>query len=344
MRVAIALVVAGFAGLLGAWPATAQPALEKITISTGGKALFYSLHYIAGAEGFYKQEGLAVESMTVMSGTQQAASVMGGSADVTLIGLEQIIHADSQNGELVAIATCYNAFPYDLVLANDVYAKSGITPGMSIDEKVKRLHGLRIGISAPSTAGDVFLRTLFRMRGMNPDAEVKLQPVGAGAPMYAAFQQGIVQGFLFGPPYPQMAVGRKLGSIAISAGSGEVPEYRNTVFLVVGTSRGTLARERPLLAKTVRALTRAIKFAHENPDAARRDVRAEFKEVQEDDFNMAFDSVLKDLPTTPLLSPAQIDGTETMINLTESPPIKLPYSVLVVPDMAVEAAAQILGK
>ena len=77
---------------------------------------------------------------------------------------------------------------------------------MSLDEKLKRLHGVKIGITSPGSSTDEFMRTIMLVRGMDPSRDVQLQPIGIGAPMVAAMEAGATDGFAFMSPFTDMAV------------------------------------------------------------------------------------------------------------------------------------------
>ena len=126
--------------------------------------------------------------------------------------------------------------------------------------------------------------------------------------------------------------------------TGMLPEYRDVPYQVITTSRDTLANKRPLLLHVVRAMTRAMKFAHEDKEGTRRIVRQFFQDTPEAEFNTAFDTYIKAVPTTPVISQAQVDSTIKMVNLSEKTPISATYDQLVYADLSREAAKDLLGK
>jgi NitT/TauT family transport system substrate-binding protein len=336
---AIALAVA----IAALRPAAAED-LQTVTIAFAGKGMSFLLQYIAIGGGFYKQEGLQPESVDVSSGTRQAAAVMGGSAEITQVGFAHTMHAVGRGGQLVGIATAFDAYPIALVLSNDAIKRLGITDTMSLDEKIRRVKGVRIGITSPGSSTDEFMRTIMLVRGMDPSRDVQLQPIGIGAPMVAAMQAGSTDGFAFMSPFTDMAVSKGIGQIVADPMTGELPEYRDVPYQVITTSRATLAARRPLLQHVVLALTRAMKLAHDDKEAARRLVRPFFQDTPEAEFNTAFDSYIKAVPTTPVISQTQVDKTVKMVNLTEKTPIAATYDQVVYPDLSREAAREILGQ
>lgn len=328
---------------MGPQGAAAQ-ATQTLTIAIAGKGLSFIIQYVAIGAGFYKAEGIDPEIVNVASGTQMAAAVMGGSADITQLGLPHTLEAVARGGTLVAIGTGFDKYPIALVLSNDAIKRIGITPAMSLDEKIRRLHGLKIGITSPGSSTDEFMRTILEVRGMNPATDVRLQPIGIGAPMVAATEGGAIDGFAYMSPFTDMIENKKEGQIIADPMQNNVPEYKDVPYQVITTSRGTLASKRPLLLAAERAMTKAIKLCHDQPEQARKFVRAFFTNVPEAEFNTAFDSYLKGVPTTPVLSRAQIDNTLKMVNLAEKTPIHPTFDKVVDNSLAEQAAKDILGQ
>ena len=344
LRMAAILFVAATYSPAIARAAAAEQPTQKVTIALAGKGLAFILQYIAIGGGFYKEEGLDPDPVDVASGTRQAAAVMGGSAEITQVGFAHTMHAVGRGGYLVGISTAFDVYPVALVLSNDAIKRLGITPAMSLDEKLKRLHGVKIGITSPGSSTDEFMRTIMLVRGLDPSRDVQLQPIGIGAPMVAAMAAGATDGFAFMSPFTDMAVSRGIGQNIADPMTGQLPEYRDVPYQVITTSRATLAAKRPLLLHVVRAMTKAMIFAHTKPEDTRRIVRTFFQDTPEAEFNTAFDTYLKAVPTTPIVSQAQVDNTVKMVNLTEKTPISATYEQVVYPDLAREAAKDLLGK
>lgn len=164
----------------------------------------------------------------------------GGSADITIIGLFEVIKSAAQGAGLIGISSNFNVYPQTLTLTNDAIAKAGITPKMHIDEKIKRLQGMRIGISSPGSTTDALIRTVLLARGFDPDKYVTLQPLGGDNALYAAFKQKAIDGFVWTAPVPQMAMVEKLGQIVVDPLTGEAPEFKDVIFSVMVASRDAI--------------------------------------------------------------------------------------------------------
>jgi NitT/TauT family transport system substrate-binding protein len=340
-RARAALLIAAMLAIAVARPTAAEA--QKLTIIMGPGAFFYIIHYVAEGGGLFKEEGLATESIDVSSGPAQVSAIMGGSADVGPLGLQLVVQASAQGGDMVSIAALYNAYPITLVLSNDALKRSGITGGMAIDEKVKRLHGLRLGITTPGSGTDDMARILFKTRGMDPDAEITIQPLGTTDSMLAALQQGATDGFFYTSPIPELAESRGLGKIVIEPLTGEVPEVRGVPYMTLATSHATLEAKRPELEAVLRAYAKAIKLIHDDPDKARRLTRPYFKAMDEAVFNAAFDKYAKGLPTGTVITPDQLAKTVEFMNRVKKTPVSAKYEDVVYAEFGRKADKEILG-
>jgi NitT/TauT family transport system substrate-binding protein len=324
-------------------PARADDQLQKVNIVFAGKGMSFIMQYVAIGAGYYRDEGLEPDIVNVSSGTQQAAAVMGGSGDFTQLGMPHTLRAVARGGDLVAIGSGFDKYPIALVISKASAQRLGITDAMSPDEKIRRVHGLKIGITSPGSSTDEFMRTIMMVRGMDPDKDVRLQPIGIGAPMVAAMQQGNTDGFAFMSPFTDIAVSRGLGIVVADPMQGNLPEYQDVPYQVITTSRRTVETRRPILLASLRAMTKAIILCRDHPDQAKQFVREYFKDVGDADFNIAFDTYVKAVPMTPVVTPAQVTNTLKMLNLSEKAPLAPTYAQVTDMTMAEAAAKSLLG-
>src|SRR5471030_1396833 len=235
MRWSSVAASAMFALLAGAAAAqTAAPAAkQRITITSVGDGFQFFPVYIARGAGFFAEEGLDADWVNVGSGTKQAASVMGGSAEMTPLALMHAIKSQAEGADLVAFANLLNDWSMVVVLSNDAIKKAGIELAMPVDEKIKRLTGLKLGITSPGSSTDVSIRKMLLARGMIPDQVVKLQPLGDGTAILAAFDKKLVDGFVFASPVPEIVEARGLGKIVVNPMAREVPEQVGVPYAVM---------------------------------------------------------------------------------------------------------------
>jgi NitT/TauT family transport system substrate-binding protein len=314
----------------------------KITITSVGDGFHFFPVYVARGAGFFAEEGLEVDWVNVNSGTRQAASVMGGSAEMAPIALLHCIKSQQEGADLVAFATTLMDWPMTTVLSNEALKKTGIDPAMPLDEKVKRLAGLQLGITSPGSSTDVSIRSILLARGMDPDKTVKLQPIGQGASILAAIEKKLIDGFVFAAPIPEIVEARGLGKIVINPLEGEVPEQRDVPYAIMATSRDTWAKKPDVIRGSARALTKAFKFTHEKPAETRNVMRKYFPEIEEPVFDRIVATYSKAVPKTPVITEEQVARTAAFMSIGAPQKVTAKYDAVVLAEPALAAAKDLL--
>src|ERR1700756_4197593 len=156
-------------------------AQSKITIAVGGGAcLCYLPTVLAKQLGEYDKAGLAVELVDLKGGSDALKAVLGGSADVVSGYFDHCVNLAAKHQELVSFVV-YDRYP-GLVLV--------VAPAHSAEIKsIKDLAGKKVGVSAPGSSTDFFLKFLLKKNGIDP-ASVAVIGVGLGATAVAAMEQG----------------------------------------------------------------------------------------------------------------------------------------------------------
>lgn len=332
---AILALVSGTAAAQAAEPAAKQ----KITITSVGDGFQFFPVYIARGAGLFAEEGLDVDWVNVGSGTKQAASVMGGSAEMTPLALMHAIKAQAAGADLVAFASLLNDWAMTVVLSNDAIKKAGIELAMPVDEKIRRLKGLTIGITSPGSSTDVSIRTMFRARGMVPDQVAKLQPLGDGTAILAAFDKKLVDGFVFASPVPEIVEARGLGRIVINPMAREVPEQVGVPYAVMATSRATYEKKPEVIRAAARAMTKALIFAHEKPKETLKIMQRYFPAVEPSILARIVTTYRAALPMSPVITREDVARTVKFMNIAAAKPYHASYEAVVLPGPAEAAAA-----
>lgn len=329
-RTAAMLLASGLAA-----PAIAQ-AKQKVNFAMGAGAFYFTLHYVSQAGGYYAAEGLELDEVNVSSGPRQVAAIMGGSSDVGPLGLQLVVQASQRAGNIVAICTGYNILPMSLLLSNDAIARSGITDGMSIDDKVHRLKGLRIGVTTPGSGTDDMVRALLNKRGMDPNRDITIQPLVTAEGMIAALERGATDGFCFTTPIPELAVSRKLGRIVLEPLNGDVPEAADVPYIIMATSPETIAAKRPLLLAMVRCWIKAMDLVRDHPADAAKLVRGYFPDVEQSVYDAAFLKYRQGVPTNPMVTDAQVQNVTAFMRISKGAPVSAKLSDVFDPSIAAE--------
>jgi len=182
MRALIGRLVASFAVLAALTGAAA--AQSKVTIAVGGAScLCYLPTMLAKQLGEYEKAGLNVEIVDFKGGSQSLTAVIGGSADVVSGYFDHCVNLAAKNQALQAFVV-YDRYP-GLALVVSPKETASI-------KSVKDLAGKAVGVSAPGSSTDFFLKYLLSKNGVDPNS-VGVVGVGLGSTAVAAMEQGKVQ-------------------------------------------------------------------------------------------------------------------------------------------------------
>jgi NitT/TauT family transport system substrate-binding protein len=171
-----------FAALLGLFVMSDLAAAQsKVTIAVGGGAcLCYLPTVLAKQLGEFDKAGIAAELVDLKGGSDALRAVIGGSADVVSGYFDHCVNLAAKKQELVAFVV-YDRYP-GLVLV--------VSPKHTAEIKsIKDLAGKKVGVSAPGSSTDFFLKYLLKKEGLDPTS-ASVIGVGLGATAVAAMEQG----------------------------------------------------------------------------------------------------------------------------------------------------------
>ncbi|WP_102223778.1 ABC transporter substrate-binding protein [Acidimangrovimonas sediminis] len=180
MKALRTLMVAGAAALALAGTAQAEDA-PTVKLAIGGAGcLCYLPTVLAKQLGMYKKAGLNVDMVNFKGGSQALTAVIGGSADVVSGYFDHTVELAAKHQKLKSFVV-YDKFP-GLVLVVSPKETGKIT-------SVKDLKGKNVGVSAPGSSTDFFLKYELGKAGLKPDAAAVIG-VGLGGTAIAAMEQG----------------------------------------------------------------------------------------------------------------------------------------------------------
>jgi NitT/TauT family transport system substrate-binding protein len=156
-------------------------AQTKITIAIGGGAcLCYLPTVLAKQLGEYDKAGLAVELVDLKGGSDALKAVLGGSADVVSGYFDHCVNLAAKKQELQSFVV-YDRYPGFVLV---------VSPSHNPEIKsIKDLAGKKVGVSAPGSSTDFFLKYLMKKNGVDSTG-VAVIGVGLGATAVAAMEQG----------------------------------------------------------------------------------------------------------------------------------------------------------
>ena len=161
----------------------AAAAQSKVTIAVGGAGcLCYLPTMLAQELGEYKKHGVEVDLVDFKGGSQALTAVIGGSADVVSGYFDHCVNLAAKNQALEAFVV-YDRYPgLTLVVSPKQTGKIN---------SVKDLKDKRVGVSAPGSSTDFFLKYLLSKNGVDNNS-IGVIGIGLAATAVAAMEQGSV--------------------------------------------------------------------------------------------------------------------------------------------------------
>jgi NitT/TauT family transport system substrate-binding protein len=156
---------------------------QKVSIAVGGAScLCFLPTMLAKQLGEYEKAGLQVEMLEFKGGSEALKAVMGGSADVVSGYFDHTVNLAAKKQNLQSFVV-YDRYPgFALV----------VSPKQTGTIKtIKDLANKKVGVSAPGSSTDFFLKYMLSKGGVDPNS-IGVIGVGLGATAIAAMEQGQV--------------------------------------------------------------------------------------------------------------------------------------------------------
>ncbi|MGE0565628.1 MAG: ABC transporter substrate-binding protein [Pseudolabrys sp.] len=155
----------------------------KVTLAIGGPScLCYLPTMLAKALGEFEKAGVNVDIVEFKGGSEALKAVMGGSADVVSGYFDHTVNLAAKGQNLQSFVV-YDRFPgFALVVSPKSADKI---------KSVKDLKDMKVGVSAPGSSTDFFLKYILKKNGVDPNS-IGVIGVGLGATAIAAMEQGTI--------------------------------------------------------------------------------------------------------------------------------------------------------
>jgi len=160
----------------------ARAAAVKIAVG-GSSCICYLPTILAEQLGYYKETGVDVELIDFKGGSTALTAVLGGSADVVSGFYDHTVELAAKNKAMQSIVI-FDKLP-GLVLMVSPKSNESV-------KTIADLVGKTVGVSAPGSSTDFYLKYLLRKNGIDPN-KVAVVGIGNGATSVAAMEQNQVQ-------------------------------------------------------------------------------------------------------------------------------------------------------
>ncbi len=235
--------------LLCSVPVGAQEKI-KFPVSASSKTLGYSPLWVASKQGFFDRQGLDVQVVLVSGADKSALALVGGSVYASSGSIDAVIAATEQGADLVTIGGVINGLTH-MLMANKKF------------KTYEDLRGANIGSSGLTSGTAFVLRKMLQAKGLQYPKDYNLINVGPSAQSFLSLTANRVDAALIAVPLSSDAA--EMGYNIIGRAADIIPNYQLTE---ISTRRAWAEKNRPLVVRFMKAMVMAMRWLHDNKEAA----------------------------------------------------------------------------
>ena len=235
--------------LLCAGPVAAQEKI-KLPVGASSKTLGYSPLWVASKQGFFDRQGLDVQLVLMSGADKSVLALIGGSVYVSSGAIDAVIGAVEQGADLVATGGVINGLSHMLM-------------GGKKYRTFEDLRGANIGSSGLTSGTAFVLRRMMQAKGLQYPKDYNLINVGPSAQSFLSLTANRVDAALIAVPLSFDAA--EMGYHIIGRAVDIIPNYQLTE---VSTGRAWAEKNRPAMVRFMKAMVLAMRWLHDNREAA----------------------------------------------------------------------------
>jgi NitT/TauT family transport system substrate-binding protein len=218
--------------LPGMAPVSAEPIVLKVGISEAVNTVLAI--WMAEAAGFYEAGGIKLEIINMNGGSRGAAELAAGRIDAMHVGLSSVVRLNRTGGDLRIVASLANVIRFTFFSGPDVKTAADLKGGV-------------VGVSSFGSESDSTVTLALKRLGLSRD-DVTLKEYGSGTKRLAAVKSGEIKATAVNEPFSSRA--REQGFNVLF---DLVPEQIPWLFTAIVVRRGTIADQRDVLTRFIRA-------------------------------------------------------------------------------------------
>ena len=278
-------------------------AAEPVKITNIGHGYFSGPLYIAKQEKLFEKHGLEPDITYVQGGALALQSVLTKQVDVGILSYEHVLTAAVQGKQIVSFFNVANR-PVNNIIGNTKLVAASAKLG--IGEKVALLKGGRVGVPSPNGSGEKMLKVLAKKFNLTLPGDITMAYLGAEAPAYvAAFQKDLIDAALPFEPAGTMVEQTGKGAILLNLMSGEVPEFRDLIFITLTAHPDTIAQKPDLLRRVALVFAEAQRLLKTDPKRGKALMAKEYPTMTPESNDRVYDIVSQIWPLDPRMNETQ---------------------------------------
>ncbi len=237
-------------------------AVEEIILTQPVDSLSFFPVYVARTLGYFMDEGINLRVLSSAGGGPHIQAVLAGKAQFTASPGTYQLNALKEGHKLIGVINLLNRNIIGVVIHREVATRLGITEDTPLEEKIKKLRGLTLGMTRPGALTDNVARQLVRMAGYEPGKDVRILGVGGGATIVPALENRKIDVMFISTPHPERAIGEGFGIWFVNNAKGENPRLREFMMASLMATPDYIEENPEVVRKMVRALKRSLTYIH----------------------------------------------------------------------------------
>jgi len=313
--------VAAVCGVL-AWNFCGSANAEPVKIVNIGHGYYSGALYVAKQEKLFEKYGLEPDISYVQGGALALQAALTKQADVSIVSYEHILTAAVQGKRVVGFFNLCNR-PVNNVIANDKLYNG--SEKLNVEQKIKRLKGMRVAMPSANGSGEKMLGVLAKKYGLTLPGDISSVYLGAEAPAYvAAFQRELIDAALPFEPAGVLVQQAGKGKIYLNMMNGEIPEFRDILFMVLATHPDIMKEKPELLRKVAMVFTEAAKILKTDPKRGKALMAKEYPTMTPETNDQAYATVSQIWTNNGRISEAQAKATFAYLQPEGTVPVNFP--------------------
>ena len=219
-------------------------AAQKLVIAWTSVSAFNSPFWIMPEAGFYKQEGLDIDTIFILSSPTAAKATLAGDVAISAQNSQVVADSGLAGGDLVSIGAVVNIVPFYLMATPEI-------------KTVADLRGKSVGISRFGAASDFGTRMFLAKHGIEANKDVAFVQIGGQPEIAAALSKKLIAAAAMSQP--MAAVAEQQGArLLANMVKDEIP----FVHLSITTTKRFVREHRPQAKAFMRAYARSMHFLY----------------------------------------------------------------------------------
>jgi NitT/TauT family transport system substrate-binding protein len=288
--------------------------VENVRLSVAVESAAYLPIDYAQAAGYFRDEGLEVERFVSGGGGADQTALLSGDVQFNIAAPSYQVNHIKADRDVILVDNFIISMNQSLTLSQAAVEKTGLSPDAPVDQRLRALKGMKLGITRPGAMTDQHVKFLMRQAGLEED-DVTRVAVGGPQALIVALESGQIDGFAISLG-PDLEAVRRGAVTWINNLRGDVPGL--TPFPAINTYvLRSYAEENPeTVRKFIRATHRAVAaMQSQSPEEIAQDLKDNMKYYRDMDPEILLASIEFTVPGLNPSGRVSLEMFENLLNL-----------------------------